>query len=122
MDAREVGYLLRAEAAVEAAKNAECPQKGRLAFDAERWFLGKLSRAFREKPLAVGAFVNVGSQETFDAFASSLEQAQLTRAGSAERTIQVAGASEAGPSDTAGELADMAGTGGEGLGQDQNRG
>lgn len=47
--AREVGYLLRAERAVEEAKKAEDAAKGRLAFDAERWMLGKLSVALSDK-------------------------------------------------------------------------
>ena len=47
--AREIGYALRAERAVEQAKVADDAAKGRLAFDAERWFLGKLSNAFAEK-------------------------------------------------------------------------
>lgn len=48
MRAREAGYLIRGERAVEAAKAAEDAQKGRLAFDAERWYLGKLSNAFSD--------------------------------------------------------------------------
>lgn len=40
--AREIGFDHRAELAVEAAKGAEDPSKGRLAFDAERWYLSKL--------------------------------------------------------------------------------
>ena len=46
--AREEGYHKRAEDAVLAAKTAEDATKGRLAFDAERWYLGKLSNAFSE--------------------------------------------------------------------------
>lgn len=40
--AREVGFDARADRAVEAAKEATDPQRGRLAFDAERWYLSKL--------------------------------------------------------------------------------
>jgi hypothetical protein len=46
--AREDGFQIRAERAVLAAKSAEDAQKGRLAFDAERWYLGKLSNAFSD--------------------------------------------------------------------------
>lgn len=46
--AREVGYLIRADRAIEAAKCAEDASLGRLAFDAERWYLGKLSNAFSD--------------------------------------------------------------------------
>jgi hypothetical protein len=46
--AREAGYLKRADDAVLAAKTAEDAAKGRLALDAERWYLGKLSNAFSD--------------------------------------------------------------------------
>jgi hypothetical protein len=46
--AREIGYQVRADRAIEDAKNAEDAAKGRLAFDAERWYLGKLSNAFSD--------------------------------------------------------------------------
>jgi hypothetical protein len=46
--AREVGYFARAEKAVADAKTAPDAAKGRLAFDAERWYLGKLSNAFSD--------------------------------------------------------------------------
>lgn len=46
--AREVGYELRADKAVLDAKMADDAAKGRLAFDAERWYLGKLSNAFSD--------------------------------------------------------------------------
>jgi hypothetical protein len=46
--AREIGYHFRADKAVADAKKAEDAAKGRLAFDAERWYLGKLSNAFSE--------------------------------------------------------------------------
>lgn len=40
--ARDIGYLVRAEKAVTEAKEAKDPSLGRLAFDADRWFLGKM--------------------------------------------------------------------------------
>lgn len=46
--AREEGYILRADRAVIEAKLAEDASKGRLAFDAERWYLGKLSNALSD--------------------------------------------------------------------------
>jgi len=52
--AREDGYHYRAEKAVEAAQTATDAAKGRLAFDAERWHLGKLSNAFADKLKHVG--------------------------------------------------------------------
>lgn len=52
--AREIGFFDRAERAVEDAKLATDPQRGRLAFDAERWFLGKVSKAFADKTVIAG--------------------------------------------------------------------
>lgn len=52
--AREVGWYDRAERAVEDAKLATDHQRGRLAFDAERWFLGKVSKAFADKTVIAG--------------------------------------------------------------------
>lgn len=46
--AREVGFETRADRALLEAKTAEDAAKGRLAFDAERWYLGKLSNAFSD--------------------------------------------------------------------------
>lgn len=52
--AREDGFEKRATEAVEMAKTAEDAALGRLAFDAERWYLGKLSNAFSDnKPQKV---------------------------------------------------------------------
>lgn len=53
--ARSVGYDCRAERAVEKAQKAEDPQKARLAFDAERWYLGKM------KPQTYGDKIDVTS-------------------------------------------------------------
>lgn len=47
--AREIGYAARAEQAVDDAKKAKDAALGRLALDAERWYLGKLSNAFSDK-------------------------------------------------------------------------
>lgn len=52
--ARERGMYVRAEKAVEDAKNAKDAALGRLAFDAERWYVGKLSNAFADKVRHVG--------------------------------------------------------------------
>lgn len=46
--AREDGFEKRANDAVLAAKTADDATRGRLAFDAERWYLGKLSNAFSD--------------------------------------------------------------------------
>ena len=48
MRAREAGMFVRAEKAVLDAKTCEDAARGRLAFDAERWYVGKLSNAFSD--------------------------------------------------------------------------
>ena len=119
-DARELGYLFRAEAAVEAAKNAEDPLKGRLAFDAERWMLGRLSVAFRDKPIALGVQVNVGADDALAAISGVLDQAAAAIASSGHSTHTVALESAPRPSDPARQLADMAGAGRARVGQDKD--
>ena len=119
-EARELGYLYRAEIAVAAAKSASDPIAGRLAFDAERWYLGKLSQAFRDKPIAVGAFVGVGSDDAFAAFAGALDRAAGTIASGASNTKPVVIEGEARPADPSRRLEDLARPGGERLGQDED--
>lgn len=46
--AREDGFHCLAEQARINAQTAEDAAKGRLAFDADRWYLGKLSNAFSD--------------------------------------------------------------------------
>lgn len=98
MRARECGYLERGEKAVEDAKNAIDPVKGRLAFDAERWYLGKLSRAFAEKPVQVETktTVKLDADDIFGQFTGALERAAAALASGARGTIKVADDSEAG--------------------------
>jgi transposase-like protein len=116
--ARELGYHYRAEVAVAAAKNAKDPIAGRLAFDAERWYLGKLSIAFRDKPLVQGAFLNVGSDDAFAAITEALDRAAASLASSGSSTQPVVIEGSARSADAGGRLADLAGAGREGLGQD----
>lgn len=100
--AREVGYCERAEKAVEAAKEAKDAALGRLAFDAERWYLGKLSRAFADKPVAVEAKVKVDESDSFGRIAGALERAAGAIAGGATRTSRVAVDGKAGSDNAAG--------------------
>ena len=105
-EAREIGYLSLAEhgmqmALAPAAENPTDPQAARLAFDAVRWKLGKLSIAFRDKPLIEGT-VNVAGNDAFGAFAEALERAAAGIAGRADSTQQVALPSPTGPDNSAG--------------------
>jgi hypothetical protein len=50
--AREDGYQARAERILEEARSAKDAAKGRLVFDADRWYLGKMQpKRFGEKAL-----------------------------------------------------------------------
>jgi len=73
--ARELGYHERAERAVYDAKTAEDAQKGRLALDAEKWFLGKVSKAFADKVVISGDRDNPIVTMKYDM--SALDDAQL---------------------------------------------
>jgi len=121
LEAREVGYHLRAERAVAAAKSCSDPIAGRLAFDAERWYLGKLSLAFAEKPVAFGVQVNVAGDDAFATIAGALDRAAAAVAGSSTSTRIVDLPSSPGPADAPRKLADLDGNGGERLGQDPDR-
>jgi len=120
MQAREDGFFERAEQAVKDAKAAKDPQLGRLAFDAERWYLGKLSNAFAERPPKIdnqtNVQVNVNADNPFGRLVQFMDRAAAVIAGGASSTKLVAGDSEARPDSPAGGLDDMAPDGGSGLG------
>ena len=117
--AREDGFLDRAEKAVAAAKSATDPQLGRLAFDAERWFLGKLSIAFAERPPRIDSQTNVQVNvdgDPFGRFADLMERASAHLASGAGSTHLVVEQSPPGPGSADGRLDDVAAPGGPGLG------
>lgn len=96
--AREIGFLDAGDAAVEAAKNAVHPMKGRLAFDAEKWRLERLSQAFAAKPqkTEINARLQIDGTDVFGKFAGALERAASAIATRHSRTINVVSESEAG--------------------------
>ncbi|WP_298196599.1 hypothetical protein [Novosphingobium sp.] len=116
--AREVGFHALAEQALEEARTCADPIKGRLAFDAARWYLGKLSNAFAERPVNVGVQVNVDvdASDAFGAVARALQDAAAARASLAERTRVVVIEGEARPADPDRQLANLADPGGERVG------
>lgn len=120
-EAREAGYLYLGEKTLIDVEACEDPIRARLIFDARRWYLGKLSQAFAEKPVAIGAFVNVDAGDAFAAIAGALDRASASIAGRGTSTQRVVEQSEKRPADAPGGLADLAGTGGEGLGEDPVR-
>lgn len=122
LEAREVGFHHLAEQAVREAVEAADPIKGRLAFDARRWYLGKLSNAFAEKPISIGAVLNVDRDDAFAAVTGALEKAAAAISSRRDSTITVDAVSSSGPADAPGRLADLAGSGGERLGEDQDGG
>lgn len=114
-EAREAGFHALAEKAITDAESCTDPIKGRLVFDARRWYLGKLSQAFADKPIAIGAVLNVDRDDAFAVVTGALEKAATAIASQRDRTITVAADSTTGSDHSAGRLADMAGDGGEGL-------
>lgn len=120
LQAREDGFFERAEQAVKDAKAAKDPQLGRLAFDAERWYLGKLSNAFAERPPKIdnqtNVQVNIDAGNPFGRLVEFMDRAAATIAGGASSTQLVAGDSEARPDSSAGGLDDVASAGGPRLG------
>lgn len=120
-EAREVGFMLEADRLMEEMRTCEDAQKARNVLDATRWRLGKLSNAFRDKPIAFGAFIGVGGDDAFAAVAGALDRAAATLAGSGHATRAVAIEGPAGSGDADGGLGDLAGARGKGLGQDAGR-
>lgn len=122
LEAREIGFHDYAERTVELVEREKDPHKARVILAARQWYLGKLSNAFRERPISVGAVVNVDAGDAFAAIAGALEVAAagIAGRGTSTRTVVIEG--EARPGDAAGQLADMAGAGGERVGQDEDRG
>ena len=117
-EAAEAGYYHRAELVVVAAKNAADPLKGRLAFDAERWLLGKVSRRFADKPVLIDARSVIADGDAFAAISETLERAAAAIASGGAATLPVALPGPPGPSDTAGGMAAVDATGGQGMGED----
>lgn len=75
MRARERGFIIRADAAVEKASTATDAALGRLAFDAERWYLGKLSNAFADNKIKL-----VGGDEGDAPIRHALDTGRLSEA------------------------------------------
>ena len=121
MEARETGFMERAEQAVADAKAAKDPQLGRLAFDAERWYLGKLSNAFAERPAKIDSQTNVqvnnyGDGDPFGRLADFLDSAAGAISGRASSTQLVVGSCPPGPDSPAGGLDDVVDNGRPGVG------
>lgn len=121
-DAWEVGFLSEGERIYEEVLACDDPKKAEVMLRAAQWHLGRRSAAYADKPLFQGALVNVGGHDAFAAFAGALEEARSARAGGATSTITVGANGAPGPIDAPGELARLAGAGGERLGQDPDGG
>ena len=101
-EAAQEGYNQRAERVVAAAKSAKDPVKGRLAFDAERWLLGKISNRFADKPVVIDARTLVAGGDAFAPIAEALDRAAAALAGSGHATRLVDASGPARPVDPAG--------------------
>lgn len=78
--ARAIGFTIRAEKALLTAQSSDDPAKGRLAFDAERWFLGKMyPKKFGDKVQladADGEKIQLGEVERVTRLAALASQIQ----------------------------------------------
>lgn len=120
-DSMEIGFHEFAEETLRLV--AECPDamQARNILASRQWFLGKRSRAFAERPV-VGVAVNVDGGDAFAAIAGALENAAAAKSGGRVSTRTLAIEGEARSIDPAGGLADLAGHGGAGLREDEDRG
>lgn len=121
-EAREAGFLYLGEKTLIDVEACTDPIKARLLFDARRWYLGKISQAFAEKPVAIGAFVNVDAGDAFAAVAGALDRAAEGIASRGTSTRPVVIESKAGSGDAAGGMADLDGASGSRLGEDPDGG
>lgn len=121
-EARETGFHEYAEATLELVEKEKDPHKARVVLAARQWYLGKLSNAFRERPVSVGTVVNVDVADTFAAVARVLEQAAGRISGGRHSTYTVDRDGKARPIDSdGGLLAHLDGPRGERLGENEER-
>lgn len=90
-EAREIGYVLRAERILDEVRACEDPIKARAILAAEQWFLGKLSIGLAERPVGTGPVS--ADPAGFDAIASALEQLAAAKSSgrSGTRTLAIDG-------------------------------
>lgn len=100
-EAREIGFHEYAEQTLSLVEAEPDANKARVILAARQWYLGKLSNAFREKPMQIGVQVNgADAGDAFAAVAGALDRAAAAIAGGGTSTKLLADESEAG-SDTA---------------------
>ena len=122
-DAWELGFLTEGERIYEAVLACEDPHKGKTMLEAAKWHLGHRSVAYANKPSVVGVTVNVAGDDALAAVRGALDRAAAAIAGGSHSTQQVALPSPAGSGDAARDgLADLDGSGGKRLGEDEDRG
>ena len=122
-DCWEVGFICLAEDGFEEVRSLarQDPHAARAVLENLKWHVGSRSAAYRARP-TIGVALNVDAGDAFDAVAAALERAAASISGGRSSTIEVAPDGEARPIDTPRRLADLAGDGGPGLGQDASRG
>lgn len=117
MVAREIGHHAYAEATLELVEQCEDPQKARVILDARRWYLGKTSQAFAEKPI-VGLAVNVDAGDAFAAIAGALDRAAAAVSSGRTSTFIVDQPSPRGSAHAGGQLEHLDGDGRPGVRED----
>lgn len=96
LEAREVGFFQFAEETLELVENEPDPNKARVILASRQWFLGKLSNAFREKPVQIGVQVNGAAGDAFEAITGALNRAADAIAGGGTSTQLLVDEGEAG--------------------------
>jgi hypothetical protein len=102
-EAREIGFHQFAEETLELVENEPDANRARVILAARQWYLGKLSNAFREKPVQVGVQINgTDAGDAFAAVAGALDRAAAAIAGGGTSTQLLADESEAGSDSASG--------------------
>jgi hypothetical protein len=102
LEARECGFHAYAEETLELVQKCRDPHKARVLLDSRRWYLGKLSLAFAEKPVVIGAVLNVDAGDAFAAVAGALDRAAAGISRGGTSTFVLADESSSGSDSTAG--------------------
>jgi hypothetical protein len=101
-EAREIGFHQFAEQTLDLVEKEPDANRARVILAARQWYLGKLSNAFREKPVQIGVQVNgADAGDAFALVAGALDRAAAAIAGGGTSTQLLVDEGEA-RSDSAG--------------------
>lgn len=96
LEARETGFGQFAEETLELVEKEPDANRARVILAARQWYLGKLSNAFREKPVQIGVQVNGDAGDAFAAVAGALDRAAAAISAGSTATSLLADESQTG--------------------------